>query len=57
LPKSLLDSLMKAKVDRVLDTRTSSRSKPSQATPRKDDSPMTIEKKFAEMENKFKRRG
>jgi hypothetical protein len=57
LPKSLIDSLMKAKVDRVLDTRTSARSKPAQAAPRKDDSPMTIEKKFAEMENKFKRKG
>lgn len=57
LPKSLVDSLMKAKVDRVLDTRTSARSKPSQPMARKDDAPMTIEKKFAEMENKFKRRG
>lgn len=57
LPKSLVDSLMKAKVDRVLDTRTSARSKPAQSVARKDDAPMTIEKKFAEMENKFKRRG
>jgi hypothetical protein len=57
LPKSLVDSLMKAKVNRVLDNRTSLRSKPGQSMARQEDSPMTIEKKFAEMENKFKRRG
>ena len=57
LPKSLVDSLMKAKVEKVLDNRTSSRVKPSQSVAKKDDGPMTIEKKFAEMENKFKRRG
>lgn len=55
LPKSLIDSLMKAKVERVLDSKTQVRTKPAQ-TEVKSDEPMTIEKKFQEMEKRFKRR-
>lgn len=56
LPKSLIDSLMKAKVDRVLDSKTVMRNKPSAKEVGKADEPMTIEKKFQEMEKRFKRR-
>ena len=56
LPKSLIDSLMKAKVDRVLDSKNSMRSKLGAKEVGKSDEPMTIEKKFAEMEKRFKRR-
>lgn len=55
LPKSLIDSLMKAKVDKVLDNKQSVRSKPAQPQV-KSSEPMTIERKFAEMEKKFNRR-
>lgn len=55
LPKSLIDSLMKAKVDRVLDKGVA-RNKPSPKEMTKSDEPMTIEKKFQEMEKRFKRR-
>lgn len=56
LPKSLIDSLMKAKVDKVLDSKNVMRNKPSAKESAKGDEPMTIEKKFAEMEKRFKRR-
>lgn len=55
LPKQLIDSLMKAKVDRVLDSRTSQRSR-SPVNNSNSSEPMTIEKKFENLENKFKRR-